>query len=148
MIKWSFPSRGDGDIEGFSNPALEWFKGNPLCALAREVCQNSLDAQHDDNKPVDVVFAKTLVDTYSFPGLEELGDILHKCRDFWRVKGNEKTMGFLDNAQKDLKGNKISYRIIGGVLIIDIFEATFRTASNPKGFCSAFGACWNNFLEW
>lgn len=108
MIKWSFPSRGDGDIEGFSNPALEWFKGNPLCALAREVCQNSLDAQYDDNKPVDVVFSKTLVDTYNFPGMEELGDILHKCRDFWRVKGNEKTMGFLDNAQKDLKGNKIS----------------------------------------
>lgn len=28
MIKWNFPSRNNGDIEGFSNPALEWFKGN------------------------------------------------------------------------------------------------------------------------
>ena len=43
MIGWSFPSRNNGDIEGFSNPALEWFKGSPLRALAREICQNSLD---------------------------------------------------------------------------------------------------------
>ena len=48
MIGWSFPSRNNGDIEGFSNPALEWFKGSPLRALAREVCQNSLDAQYED----------------------------------------------------------------------------------------------------
>lgn len=41
MIKWNFPSRNNGDIEGFSNPALEWFKGNPLRAMAREICQNS-----------------------------------------------------------------------------------------------------------
>ena len=48
MIKWNFPSRNNGDIEGFSNPALEWFKGNPLRAMAREICQNSLDAQYDE----------------------------------------------------------------------------------------------------
>ena len=54
MIGWSFPSRNNGDIEGFSNPALEWFKGSPLRALAREVCQNSLDAQYEEDAPVKI----------------------------------------------------------------------------------------------
>lgn len=45
MKKWFFPSRGFGATEGFSNPGLEMFKGEPIRAMAREVCQNSLDAK-------------------------------------------------------------------------------------------------------
>ena len=37
MSKWFFPSRGFGAIEGFSNPGLEMFKGEPIRAMAREV---------------------------------------------------------------------------------------------------------------
>ena len=58
MIGWRFPSRNNGDIEGFSNPALEWFKGSPLRALAREICQNSLDAQYDEEQPVRIEIKK------------------------------------------------------------------------------------------
>lgn len=72
MIKWNFPSRNNGDIEGFSNPALEWFKGNPLRAMAREICQNSLDAQYDEDKPVTIEFFKTYENASSFPGMQEL----------------------------------------------------------------------------
>jgi hypothetical protein len=49
MAKWSFPSRGYGDLERFSNPGLEFFKGAPIRAMAREVCQNSLDAKRNNN---------------------------------------------------------------------------------------------------
>ena len=44
MAKWEFPSRGYAETEGFSNAGLAEFRGNPLQALAREICQNSLDA--------------------------------------------------------------------------------------------------------
>ncbi len=101
MIKWSFPSRADGDTEGFSNPALEWFKGNPLCALAREICQNSLDAQYDENEPVHIVFNKSFVKVDNFPGMDELKDILEKCEAFWPKKGNEKAYAFIDKAERD-----------------------------------------------
>ena len=55
MMKWNFPSRDNGQIEGFSNPGLAWFKGDPLQALAREICQNSLDAVDDEEEPVKLI---------------------------------------------------------------------------------------------
>ena len=78
MIGWSFPSRNNGDIEGFSNPALEWFKGNPLRALAREICQNSLDAQYDEDEPVKIEFKKQFMSPNSFPGMIGMKSILRK----------------------------------------------------------------------
>lgn len=107
MIGWSFPSRNNGDIEGFSNPALEWFKGSPLRALAREICQNSLDAQYDEEKPVIIEFKKDFVAPGAFPGMDGLQNVLLKCRDFWPKEGNEKTHSFLDNALKDIRQSKI-----------------------------------------
>ncbi len=103
MIGWSFPSRNNGDIEGFSNPALEWFKGSPLRALAREVCQNSLDAQYEEDEPVRIEFKKDFISTSSFPGMNGLQNILLKCRSFWPEEGNEKTHTFINTALRDLR---------------------------------------------
>ena len=61
MSDWFFPSRGYGETEGFSNPGLEMFKGEPIRAMAREICQNSLDAVRDKNKPVRVEFEKKFI---------------------------------------------------------------------------------------
>lgn len=107
MIGWSFPSRNNGDIEGFSNPALEWFKGSPLRALAREVCQNSLDAQYEEDEPVKIEFKKEFINTSSFPGMTGLQQILLKCKEFWPEQGNEKTHAFLNSALRDLREGKI-----------------------------------------
>lgn len=107
MIGWSFPSRNNGDIEGFSNPALEWFKGNPLRALAREVCQNSLDAQYEEDEPVRIEFKKDFVGTNAFPGMMGLQNILLKCKSFWPEEGNEKTHTFIRTALHDLREGKI-----------------------------------------
>ncbi len=107
MIGWSFPSRNNGDIEGFSNPALEWFKGNPLRALAREICQNSLDAQYDEDEPVKIEFKKQFMSPNSFPGMIGMTSILKKCQAYWPEEGNEKTHNFLNKALHDLSQGKI-----------------------------------------
>lgn len=108
MIKWNFPSRNYGDIEGFSNPALEWFKGNPLRAMAREICQNSLDAQHDEAQPVVIEFLMTFTKPSDFPGMNELQNILLRCRKFWSKDENEKAYAFIDNAIEDMHDAKIA----------------------------------------
>lgn len=40
--------------------------------MAREICQNSLDAQYDEDKPVTIEFFKTYENASSFPGMQEL----------------------------------------------------------------------------
>lgn len=132
MIGWSFPSRNNGDIEGFSNPALEWFKGNPLRALAREVCQNSLDAQYNENSPVRIEFKKESVSANSFPGMEGLQRILLKCKAFWPEQGNEKTHNFINTALRDMRDGKTS------VLRVSDF--------NTRGLQGAYSA--NEITPW
>ena len=44
-IGWNFPSNDNGQINGISEAGIETFKGSPFPSLAREICQNSLDAK-------------------------------------------------------------------------------------------------------
>ena len=48
MIQWRFPSNDHGENKGINDSGIAEFKGNPLSSLAREICQNSLDAANSD----------------------------------------------------------------------------------------------------
>ena len=45
--KWNFPSNNYGQIFGIADSGVETFKGTTIKSLAREICQNSLDAALD-----------------------------------------------------------------------------------------------------
>lgn len=105
-IKWRFRSNGGGDIDGISDPGIESFKGTPLKSLAREICQNSLDAQKDTNEPVIVEFSLFEVPTAKIPGINNLIETpLEKGLKFWSIQNNGKAKKFYENALAKL-GNK------------------------------------------
>ncbi len=106
-MKWKFPSRNYGDLEGYANPGLQWFKDDPLKALAREVCQNSLDAIDDEEKPVSIVFMRSQEDTDSFPGISELENILQLCKKYACNVKDDRAQEFIAKAVKALRANKI-----------------------------------------
>ena len=54
--EWRFPSNNNGQILGISDSGVETFKGTPIKSLAREICQNSIDARCNSDKPVEVEF--------------------------------------------------------------------------------------------
>ena len=107
MSKWFFPSRGYGEIEGFSNPGLEMFKGAPLRAMAREICQNSLDAKRKDKSKVRIEFQREFIDINQFPGMTDLKNVLEKCKSFWIAQGDKKTIDFVNSGLKLLSQNKM-----------------------------------------
>lgn len=106
MEKWSFPSKNHGEIEGYANPGMEMFKGNPLQALTREICQNSLDAE-DGDKTVEVEFKRYSIRVNDFPGMYEMRRIIRLCRDFWNDNANKKTKVFLDRAEEALNDSEL-----------------------------------------
>ena len=55
-IGWNFPNSNHGKVSGVSEAGIETFKGSLYSSLAREICQNSLDASLDSSKPVIVEF--------------------------------------------------------------------------------------------
>ena len=126
MSKWYFPSRGHGETEGFSNPGLEMFKGEPIRAMAREICQNSLDATRGTEGPVRVEFERMFINPATkFPGIEDMKSILDKCRLFWKGQNDNKTLNFINEAARSIRS--------GGIFVLRVSDY------NTTGLKGAFG---------
>lgn len=107
MNGWNFPGNNFGQTIGISEAGIETFKGLPTASLAREVCQNSLDAIDDKSKPVYMEFQKTTVSYDRIPGFEGLNDALHKCYDYGIEQSNKKTIKFFEKSLESIK-DKVS----------------------------------------
>lgn len=103
---WNFPSATGGMINSINNAGMETFRGNALEALTREVCQNSLDAIKNPEKPVIVEFKSSSLGINFFPNRSEMIAAFKKCEDTWTGK-NKKSEQFIGNALKILGKKEI-----------------------------------------
>lgn len=78
--KWKFIENGYGPESSLDSTDVETFKKDPIASLARESCQNSIDARTNEN-PVKMVFKSFIMKTSNIPGIEELKEELIACRD-------------------------------------------------------------------
>lgn len=84
--KWRFPAANYGDRKGISTGDSEAFKKAPYSAFAREILQNSIDAQVSDEEPVRVVFSQFELKTKDILGIDDLKVALRRCKEFWSYK--------------------------------------------------------------
>lgn len=96
MVKWRFPSNDHGENKGINDSGVATFRGTPLKSLAREICQNSLDASRE--KPVRVDFDMFTIPTELVPGAEVLKDTFQRCLEFWGMQKAISTKEFYTNA--------------------------------------------------
>lgn len=138
MANWNFPSNGDGQIKGVADAGIENFNGTELSSLAREICQNSLDAAIDDDNPnVIVEFFRHFVSENQIPGLVEYKDVLKKCKLCWEKSKSEKAKKFLENAYRNSRETR------GFVLRISDFNTV--GLADPYGKEDPYGI---NFDGW
>lgn len=104
--KWEYPSAKGLQLESVNNAAIETFKGNPLSSLAREICQNSLDAVEDNTKPVIVSFDAFDINTSTFPEVSAYKDVFNNARKTWENK-NPQAIEFINNAQNVLNKDEM-----------------------------------------
>lgn len=111
-IGWRFPPLAGGNKQGYTNNDIEGFKGEELMNnLAREICQNSLDAHDNSNsKPVKVVFELKQVETKNYNVFSEYSKCLEGCRKFWSRGGviDAKLDAFLKEAQTTIEKPQIN----------------------------------------
>lgn len=105
---WIFPSSKGLQLESVNNAAIETFKSNPLSSLAREICQNSLDAADDLNKPVIVSFDAFNLSVYEFPNINEYKSIFRDARHTWQNR-NGQVIEFIDRAEETLNTSVIPF---------------------------------------
>lgn len=98
MAKWDFPSNNYGQINGIADSGVETFRGTPIRSLAREICQNSLDATLPNEDPVKIVFQTFEIPMANVPGVADLKDSFKRAYDFWGVQNNDNAKKFFSNA--------------------------------------------------
>lgn len=132
--EWYFPGGKDLQMESGSNASLEMFKDNPLDSLAREICQNSLDAGIEgSNKPVRVEFTSFKVKAENIPGYLELRyEIIDKAMKQW--PNEQKTMSMLRKMDKLLKQKYVN------VLKISDYNTTGLRKENWKSLIEQVGS--------
>lgn len=106
MYKWAFPSNNGGEVKGLSDSGTETFRGTPLKSLAREICQNSLDAAANGKK-VTVEFSPFFLDKNTFPDRNNFEKFLLAGLGF--IKEPKKTAEFYEKALKILNYDNIPF---------------------------------------
>lgn len=96
--KWNFPSNNYGQIFGIADSGVETFKGTPIKSLAREICQNSLDAALENGKPTHIEFKTFDIDPRKIPDYSSLEDALKRALDFWSQQQSTKAKNFFKQA--------------------------------------------------
>ncbi len=84
-IKWRFPGNHFTNDNGLDTADMETFKKDAISSLARELCQNSIDAKRKEaSGPVRVVFSSFRVDREKVPGIDALSSQVDDCLDTWK----------------------------------------------------------------
>ena len=110
-IVWTFAKNDGGRETGFSDAGVETFKGNIDKYLAREVLQNSLDARHDPNKPVRMVFRLRKLKRSEIPDMDRLRATFSRCAEFYHDE--KKAVDFFKRAEKLAVADEIPALEIG-----------------------------------
>lgn len=120
-MKWRFPPNNYGPINGIGDAGIETFLGTPLKSLAREICQNSLDATKE--KTVIIEFSSFNVRREKFYGVDELEKVFKNIIDYWQTQRQDKTRDFFKKALEIINGETIPF------LRISDFNTTGLTGS-------------------
>ncbi len=137
---WRFPTTDGGENKGIGDSGLETFADNPLKSLAREICQNSIDACANELEPVRVDFKLFDIPLSNIPEVEALRKILKKCSDFYLNNNpSDKDKDFFYDALDTLDSN-----IYSSCKILRISD--FNTKGLP-GAHKKYGTPWHALIK-
>ncbi len=110
---WRFPPLSGGNEQGYTNSGSELFKGEKLFDnLAREICQNSLDAKDNNaDGPVMVEFRLLSVKTSDYNVFSEYDNCIDGCINYWQQdeqEMDEKLKKFIARAKSTLSETEIA----------------------------------------
>jgi len=107
MAEWRFPSNDYGENKGINDSGVATFRGTPLKSLAREICQNSLDAATASK--VVIEFNMFRLDSEKLPGRSVLKDTFERCLEFWGSQKAQATKDFFSSALREVEKDKCTF---------------------------------------
>lgn len=111
-VCWDFPILGTASLSGSNNAAITMFKGSGIMdGLAREICQNSLDAKDKNfpDRPVQVVFKLSYLNKAEYPVFSGYEEYVKQSVNYWQGNAlrTDKIDDFLTSIQEALSQESI-----------------------------------------
>ena len=108
--KWHFLSVPESyEKKGLNDSGVETFMDDSFKSLAREICQNSLDAAIGNTSPVIVEFHRYSQPSVDFPDRNTLVDAFKKAQAFWSNEGIDETVRYFQEAESTLMKEEIKW---------------------------------------
>lgn len=125
---WRFPILDGGKKQGINDSGIATFAGSELYNnLAREICQNSLDAKDPEiDEPVVVTFNLKTIYKPAFNPIKGLTEALKSCKDYWSSFEDHKLESFLTEAFGTLESETID------ILVASDFNTNGLNGSKTK----------------
>ena len=105
-VGFEFPCDSSGQWDGFNEPGIEHFSGNPFEHLGREVPQNTIDATASQGGAARINIKLLKIASAEIPSVAELKAALQSCFNGAEAEG-EKARAFFEAALKVVEERKI-----------------------------------------
>lgn len=117
-IGFEFPIDASGQWDGFNDPSMEHFTGDPFQHLGREVPQNTIDAKVGNPAKIRIALKKIKIG--DIPDASTLKEVVARCTTAAQTDDSEKAQKFFQSAtellsKKDIPVLQISDSNTSGV---------------------------------
>lgn len=126
--KWRFPDNNYTNENGLDTSDMEMFKKDPVSSLAREICQNSIDAAYGE-KPVRVEFSLFQITREEIPGIEALTAQIVACYEY--KKDSPKEGPALKALKKSIENDTITCLRVSDFHTTGVVGATTNERGTP-----------------
>lgn len=100
--KWRIIKNGYGRSYGIESTDIETFKRDPIASLAREICQNSIDAKKAGENKVKVEFHPFSLKKDETPGIDDIIREVEEIKEFTKRTNNTKDYNSADEISNKL----------------------------------------------
>lgn len=125
---WRYPNNNYTGENSLDTSDVETFKKDPVSSLAREICQNSIDAAFGE-KPVRVEFSLFQLAREEIPGIDELTAQIDACYEY--KKNSPKEGPSLLELRKNIRRRTITCLRVSDFNTTGIFGVTENNSGKP-----------------
>lgn len=137
--KWRFVGNNYTSENGLNTSDMEMFQSDPISSLAREICQNSIDAKRKEQEKVIVEFKAFEISKQEIKGYDRLKSEIENCKEYKR-DSNRKEYEALQKMSKEIDKEKISCLRISDFNTTGLYENKFHLLTKASGITDKEGS--------
>lgn len=136
---WRFVGNNYAYENGLDTADMETFKKDPIASLARESCQNSIDAKKEGEKKVIIEFKTFNIEKGEIPGYDRLRAEIENCKEYKKEQRNNKDYEQLNDMSKAINKDTISCLRISDFNTTGLHGEKFYLLTKGSGITDKIG---------